>query len=357
MCDTKMVPDTQPCMQAGNTGAVPRCSPSSTATSRASTRQADTPTSSITARRSRPRSASRPARMGRGFSFAKRYCVPNSSGPAKQNDSTARCWGIAQANLDANGRPAAQQHAPAARLCDCQFTDWSHDDATAATRPRLRRIDRTARSTASPTSAARNGHPVYRGQAPVVTSATTFGQWWNDGTWESDSNDRRQARHRIRSSSAPVTGATNLYRFSSAPHAVWGGFFPLDPAANNFPIYTTTGSSTGPGATRTTPAAWSEPLLCNLWPYWYSSTSFGAGNGCKGRPVRFRAQLRPPITSDPAAWFGMHISGGLDRRTRRGGSTTRGSRSRRATCSRSTVRSICSSSATTTRSCSSTACW
>src|SRR5262249_3302948 len=34
--------------------------------------------------------------------FNKRYCVPNSGGPAKKNDSTNRCWDIAQANL-ANG--------------------------------------------------------------------------------------------------------------------------------------------------------------------------------------------------------------------------------------------------------------
>ena len=170
-----------------------------------------------------------------------------------------------------------------------------------------------------------NGHPVYRGQAPVVTSATTFGQWWNDGTWESDS--KTAGKHAIGSIElAPVTGATNLYRFSSAPHAVLGGFFPIDPAANNFPIYTTVGSS-GPGTTRTTPAAWSEPLLCNLWPYWDSSTSFGAGNGCKGGQYVFPPSFGPLITSDPAAWAGMHIDGDWIR-PRRGGSTIRGSRSR-----------------------------
>ena len=37
--------------------------------------------------------------------FNKRYCVSNSGGPAKQNDSTARCWGLAQANLGPNGKP------------------------------------------------------------------------------------------------------------------------------------------------------------------------------------------------------------------------------------------------------------
>ena len=65
------------------------------------------------------------------LSFDKRYCVPNSAGPARQNDSTARCWDMAQANLDANGRPAFNTSrnggGPSATLCDCQFTDWSHD--------------------------------------------------------------------------------------------------------------------------------------------------------------------------------------------------------------------------------------
>jgi cysteine-rich repeat protein len=64
------------------------------------------------------------------FSFNKRYCVPNSSGPAKQNDSTARCWDIAQPNLDASGRPAfnpARNGGTNPTLCACQFTDFSHD--------------------------------------------------------------------------------------------------------------------------------------------------------------------------------------------------------------------------------------
>ena len=48
-------------------------------------------------------------------SFSKRYCVPNSSGPARQNDSTARCLG--HRSGEPRLRPASRRstlHAPAA---------------------------------------------------------------------------------------------------------------------------------------------------------------------------------------------------------------------------------------------------
>jgi len=247
------------------------------------------------------------------FSFNRRFCVPNSSGPAKQNDSTARCWDMAQANLDNNGRPAfntARNGGGAnANLCDCQFTDYSHDNNGG-------HVPGYMAAGASPTDGkpgytyvgGPNGHPVYKGPAPVVTSATTFGQWWLDGTWESDgTTPNKHAVANIELGAVP--GQTNLYRFSSAPHSIYGNFFPLDPPANMFPIYTTTGSTTGPGTVRTTPAPWSEPLLCNLWPYWYAGTAggFGAANGCKGDQYIFAPSFAPGV--DPATWFGMHLMG------------------------------------------------
>lgn len=236
------------------------------------------------------------------LSFNKRYCVPNSAGPARQNDSTARCWDMAQANLDANGRPAFNTSrnggGNSAILCDCQFTDWSHDTngghvpGYAMTNSPLNGITYVSGS---------NGHPMYKGPAPVTSSATSFGQWWLDNSYTN--NTHIVATLEL----GPVTGATNLYRFSSPPHTTYGGFFPLDPAANKFPIYTLTGSTAGPGTVKTSTSGNSEPLLCNLWPYWYSSTSFGAGNSCKADQYVFPPSFAPG--ADAATWFGQHPNG------------------------------------------------
>ncbi|MGA7742425.1 MAG: DUF4215 domain-containing protein [Polyangia bacterium] len=236
------------------------------------------------------------------LSFNKRYCVPNSAGPARQNDSTARCWGMAQASLDATGHPAFDTTrnggGATATLCDCQFTDWSHDTNgghvpgyTMANSP-LNGLTYVGGT---------DGHPLYKGSAPVATSAATFGQWWVDSSYTNNTHTVGTIEL------GPVAGQTNLYRFSSAPHSVYGGFFPLDPPANNFPIYTLTGSTTGPGTVMTSITGNSEPLLCNIWPYWYSSPSFGAGANCKADQYVFPPSFAPG--ADPATWFGQNPNG------------------------------------------------
>ena len=117
--------------------------------------------------------------------FAKRYCVPNSSGPARKNDSTARCWDMAQANLDAKGKPAFNTTRNGgganAALCDRQFTDGGHDGGTVTTSTAAtatRRAWQAARRSALRLLRQYHGSPWYKGPAPVVSSATTFGQWW-----------------------------------------------------------------------------------------------------------------------------------------------------------------------------------
>jgi fibro-slime domain-containing protein len=239
------------------------------------------------------------------LSFARRYCVPNSAGSVHALDATARCWDLAQANLDENGRPAFNSTRSGAggiaTLCDCQFTDWSSDGNGG----------HVPGYGGGPLGGlfyvgGASGHPLYKGPAPMLTSATTFGQWWMDGAWESDGTTA--GKHVVSSLElAPVPGQANLFRFASAPNSLYGGFFPLDPPANNFPLYSATGSMAGPGTVRTTPASWSEALLCNLWPYWYSSSSFGAGAGCKGDQYLFPPSAAPG--TDPAMWFAMHPKG------------------------------------------------
>jgi fibro-slime domain-containing protein len=236
------------------------------------------------------------------FSFNKRYCVPNTGGPARLNDSTPRCWGMAKDTLDAKGVPAYNTDRNGggsnAFLCDCQFTDWA-SDSNGGRVPGYTLAN-------SPTSGmvyvgGGNGHPMYKGPAPVVTSTASFGQWWTD-------SDYTNKIHVVGTLElGQVAGSDNLYRFSSAPHGIYGGFFPLDPPGNKFPIYTLTGSETGPGMVKTSTTGNSEPLLCNLWPYWYSSTSFGAAAGCKGDQYIFPPNFAPG--TDPATWFGLHPNG------------------------------------------------
>ena len=40
-----------------------------------------------------------------------------------------------------------------------------------------------------------------------------------------------------------------------------------------------------------------EAMLCNLFPYWHSSTAFGAGNSCRGDQYLFPPSLIPPDTT------------------------------------------------------------
>ncbi|HEY4184766.1 MAG TPA: DUF4215 domain-containing protein [Polyangia bacterium] len=221
--------------------------------------------------------------------YSKRYCVSNSGGPAKKNDSVNRCWDLATPNLDPQGKPLFNSARPNGTNCDCQFIDWSHDGngghvpgALAANSPTY----------GMPTYVdGASGHPMYRGLAPIVSSKDTFAQWFRDTMYNPGST------HAVGNLEMAATGTANQYQFSSQPNSVTGGFFPLDPMANMFPLYGT--APAGPGTVKTMPAPWSEALLCNLWPYWNTgSTSFGAANGCKGDQYLFP----PSTTTAGGAW-------------------------------------------------------
>jgi fibro-slime domain-containing protein len=127
---------------------------------------------------------------------------------------------------------------------------------------------------------------MYRGPAPVVASAASFGQWWVDGTYTNNT-------HQVGILEMKATGVANQYQFSSQVNSVTGGFFPLDPPAHGFPLYTM--APAGPG---TAPQmVGTEAMLCNLWPYWHTSTGFGAGNSCRGDQYLFPPSLIPPDTT------------------------------------------------------------
>jgi len=225
--------------------------------------------------------------QGGSTSFSKRYCVPNSSGPAKKNDATNRCWDLAQATLGSTGKPVFNMARTGAGsnplFCDCQFIDWSTDGSAG-------HLPGYTQAANGPTNGLTftdggTGHPMYRGPAPVVTSATTFGQWWVDSA--STGNTHTVGNLEMKSV------ASGTYQFSSQVNIVTGGFFPLDPPGHGFPLYAT--APAGPG---TTPlVVGTEAMLCNLWPYWYSSSTFGAGNSCRGDQYLYPPSLIPPDTT------------------------------------------------------------
>ena len=232
--------------------------------------------------------------------FSKRYCVPNSSGPAKKNDSTNRCWDMAQANLGgAQGKPVFNMARTGAGgnplFCDCQFIDWSHD-GNGGHVPGYTQTANGPTNGLTYTDGA-SGHPMYRGPAPVVSSATTFGQWWTDGT-------PTGGTHTVGTLEMKQINGGTQYQFSSQVNAVTGGFFPLDPAAHGFPLY----MMAGPGPGTPPQMVGTEPMLCNLWPYWYSTTSFGAGANCKGDQYLFPPSLIPPDTTGTCPG-GMNCNG------------------------------------------------
>ena len=101
---------------------------------------------------------------------------------------------------------------------------------------------------------------MYRGPAPVVTSATTFGQWWADSAYTGDT-------HSVGTLEMKSIG-NGQYQYLEPGQRLTGGFFPLDPPAQ---VPDLPGGAGGPG--RGAAMVGTEAMLCNIWPYWYSSTS------------------------------------------------------------------------------------
>jgi cysteine-rich repeat protein len=163
------------------------------------------------------------------------YCVPNSAGPSKGADATARCWGLVASTL-LNGKP---QPGPTT-TCACQFSDWNVGSAahipggyTQADSP----LYTSGGYRSDVTSYTSDGGPIWKGTVAAYKNGSTFKQWYND-----DSAVNKTFTGVIE---MPSIGS-NIYQFASASHLADGGFFPLD---NLNP---------------------SQASLCNLWPYWSS---------------------------------------------------------------------------------------
>ena len=117
----------------------------------------------------------------------------------------------------------------------CTNLDWDHD-TNGGHVPGIA-------TTASPTYGlatyvtGASGHPMYRGPAPIVASAASFGDgsatakgWWTDNTYNGTS-------HTIGTLELAAAQTPGQYQFSSQPNSVLGGFFPLDPPGQ-YPLYT-----------------------------------------------------------------------------------------------------------------------
>ena len=191
-------------------------------------------------------------------------CVPNSGGPSKGNDSTARCWGIAANNL-LKGKPQPGS----TTSCACQFSDWNIGNSSRIQGNYTQAANDSplsdgnggyqggsAGSAVSTTSTAgaytgtitgytssSPGGPIWKGTVPAYKNAASFNQWFND-----DASVNKTFTAVLELASI----GSNVYQYASKSHLAQGGFFPLD--------------TLNP----------SQATLCNLWPYWnhYNGSPF-----------------------------------------------------------------------------------
>jgi cysteine-rich repeat protein len=216
-------------------------------------------------------------------------CVPNSGGPSKGNDSTARCWGIMATNLS-HGKPQPGT----TTTCACQFSDWNIGNTNhipggytqAANDSPLSNeagayVGGTAGTTVSVTgnagvssgtltgyTSSNPGGPIWKGTTPAFKDANSFKQWFND---DKTVNTTFTAVLEMTS----IGG--NIYQYASQSHLTQGGFFPLD--------------TLNP----------SQTTLCNLWPYWNRANGSPIWTTCTGDQYLFppRIVAADAATCDP----------------------------------------------------------
>ena len=207
-------------------------------------------------------------------------CVPNSGGPAKGNDSTARCWDIPDPNL-LNGKPIYNAKR-ANNQCACQFSDWNignsariHGNYTqaandsplsngaagylggnAGTAITLTNESGSVAGTLVGYTASTPGGPIFKGMVPIVKDANSFKQWFTD--------DSTVNKTFVSVLEMPSIG-TNLYQYASKTHLAGpdNGFYPLD--------------TLNP----------SQATLCDLWPYWNHGNGSPIWTVCQGDQYYF----------------------------------------------------------------------
>ncbi len=207
-------------------------------------------------------------------------CVPISGGPARGNDSTARCWGIAAETL-LNGKPQPG----ATKTCECQFSDWSIGNSSripgaytaagndsplsdgngrfqggsAGTAVNTVSTAGEYRGTLSGYTASSPGGPIWKGTVPAYKDDASFRQWFND---DPTVNQTFTGTLEL----APL--GSNIYQYASKVSVAAGGFFPLD-ALNP-----------------------SQATLCSLWPYWNHGNGQPLFGSCAGDQYLFPPRVR-----------------------------------------------------------------
>jgi cysteine-rich repeat protein len=210
---------------------------------------------------------------GGGSSTPTTICVPNSGGPAKGNDSTARCWDIAASAL-LNGKPQFNA-SRSSNTCACQFSEWSVGNSgqitggyTQTDSPLSNEFVSAPASVSftGPSGAVSGsitgyttgstGGPIFKGTVPIVKDKKSFDQWFND--------DNTVNKTFTGVLEMPLIGS-NIYQYASKTHLAGAdaGFFPLDTLNS------------------------SQATLCNLWPYWNRSTGSPIWSTCTGDQYLF----------------------------------------------------------------------
>jgi cysteine-rich repeat protein len=206
-------------------------------------------------------------------------CVPNSGGPTKGNDSTARCSGIMGQNL-LKGKPQPGT----TTTCSCQFSDWNIGNSNripgnytqaandsplsdgiggylggnAGTPVSVTGNAGVSSGTLTGYTASSPGGPIWKGTTPAYKDANSLKQWFND--------DPTVNKTFTGVLEMTATG-TNIYQFASQSHLAQGGFFPLD--------------TLNP----------SQVTMCNLWPYWNHGSGNPIWTACTGDQYLFPPRI------------------------------------------------------------------
>ena len=212
-------------------------------------------------------------------------CVPNSGGLAKGNDSTARCWDIADSKL-LNGKPIYNS-SRATNQCACQFSDWNignvshiptgytqagndsplsdgnggYRGGNAGTAITLTNESGSVSGTLTGYTKSTPGGPIFNGVVPIVKDANSFKQWFTD--------DSSVNKTFVSVLEMAATGTGTLYQYASKTNLAGpdNGFYPLD--------------TLNP----------TQVTLCDLWPYWNHGNGTPIWATCQGDQYFFPPRI------------------------------------------------------------------